>query len=222
MEESMNKMLLPLLAVAGVSWMVNRAVVASVKSLLKPEKLLEPVQEIDNPDFIRAKDEFSSWVEENGFQFDSLFLSNMVNVPEPIQCAAWWSERDATWALLYVAAKKKNIDFVTLYSDDIGITTASSKDAVLLPQPEKSLTQAFTGLSYKGLYAKHLKARKQVERYESVVLQEERRDLMEELKHALKAHARFLMSLPLWEYRGVYWFFVRRNIKVNIPINLDD
>lgn len=218
----MNKMLLPILVVVGVSWMVNRAVVSSVKSLLKPEKLLEPVQEIDNPDFIRVKDEFADWVERNGFEYDSVFLTNVVNVPKPIQGAAWWSARDATWALLYVTPNKKNIDFVTLYDDDIVITTASSKDAMMLPQPEKSLIQTFPGLSYKSLYAKHLEARKQVERYESVVLREERRDLMEELKHALKEHARFLMSLPLWQYRGVYWFFIRRNIKVNIPISLDD
>jgi hypothetical protein len=198
-------------------YVVNTTTVKAVKALLNPDELLEAVGHIDEM-FFSSYQLFDDWVTAHGYQHQCFFLFRLINGGF-LQCAAWWNEEQQTWALIYCLPNKMNIDFVTQYSNEIAVTTASSKDAVLLPHRDKAYLQAFTGLSFDALYAKHLAARDVVEDIEKIHLSTTQQDLFVSLKQALKSQAELVMRLPFWQYRGVYWYFVRRHLKVNKPIS---
>ncbi|WP_417533091.1 hypothetical protein [Marinobacterium stanieri] len=208
-----------LLAVLAIVFVINRAVVSSIETMRRPSEVLEVVNEIDDPGFQAAREAFTAWAEPRGFIFECNFLSHTLNDGKAIQCAAWWSDSQNTWAVVYYANGLVNIDFVTRYSDTLGVTTASTKDAMTLPNRTTAYTQAFTLLDNDELYARHQEACSRVEAAERIspLLKQ---DLMGEVEKSMLYQVEYVTSLPLWRMRGVYWFFGRRNLKVNKPITV--
>lgn len=210
---------LTFIVLAGLvfAFLINRAVVGSIATMRLPSEVLEVVSEIDDAGFQTARDAFTAWAEPRGFMFECNFLSHTLNDGHAIKCAAWWSDSQNTWALVYYANGLMNIDFVTRYSDTLGVTTASTKDAMTLPNRTTAYTQAFTLLDNNELYARHQEACSRVEAAERISPLP-KQDLMAEIEKSMLYQVEYVTSLPLWRLRGVYWFFGRRNLKVNKPI----
>jgi len=214
-------MVISLIVLAGLvfAFLINRAVVGSIATMRRPSEVLEVVSEIDDAGFQTARDAFTAWAEPRGFIFECNFLSHTLNDGNAIKCAAWWSDSQNTWALVYNANGLVNIDFVTRYSDTLGVTTASTKDAMTLPNRTTAYTQAFTLLDNDELYARHQEACPRVEAAERISPLP-KQDLMAEIEKSMLYQVEYVTSLPLWRLRGVYWFFGRRNLKVNKPITV--
>lgn len=213
----MNSITFLIIAFLIVSYAVNQAVVKSIKAFLQPDLLLEQVEQIDDLVFLKNYQEFNDWAIKHGYQTHSLFLFRIVTGGF-LNCAAWWNEKQKTWALIYCFSNKINIDFVTLYDKHISVTTASSRDALLLPRLPKSYLQVFTKLSFDERYTKHQTACQLIKQQEHLNSPIQQQELLNILKLSLKSQAEYIMSLPLWQWRGVYWYFVRRYLNVNKPI----
>lgn len=216
-----------ILCLLGLIICINIIAVDSVKNLLliTTDDALQVVDKIDDARFMKIYDDLSVWAEKNMYQHDCFFLSYTAHAGEPLKCAAWWSEKERTWMLVYFFQIKhdvikqdyikNNVDFVTIYNDIISITTSSTKDAIMLPRPPKSYMQAFANLTTDDLHLKHLDARLKIENHESVLPPKDKPELFNEIKKSLVSQARFIMSLPLWKFHGIYWFFIRGNIMAN-------
>ena len=199
---------------------VNYAVVRSVRMLKEPEKIIEEVDEINNESFSRVCREIISWGETVSLRHEKYFLYHGVIGGPPILCSVWNSEEEKTRVAVYMAGEKTNIDFVTKYGDHLGITTASTKDAMTLPHIPGIYIQAFTGLGIQNQYQKHLDARKLIETNLEVSPQFSDEDALTEISTAIQRQGNYIMGLPFWFARGVYWYFFRRNLEVNKPIVL--
>ena len=138
-----------------LAFLINQTVVASIEKMSKPEGLFKRVEQVNDEGFLVQFKTFDEWATKNAFVHDCLFLSHTVLDNSAIQCSAWWSQRDAAWALMYYYKGKCIYDFVTKLNDKNSITTASAKDALTLPATSGSYRQAFTGLSLDALYQKH-------------------------------------------------------------------
>lgn len=199
--------------------LINSSASKSIERLLNPRDLLSRIDESQTGAYGAAIDEFGVWAAKNGFIPDLKFVFRTMTPDAPLVCASWWFDLHKTWALIYLGPTVRNIDFVTVYNDFIGVTTCSSKDGIMLPHISTAYRQAFTDLSPDGLYQRHLDARALVEAYEAVSLPGEKGDLLAQIEDAMKRQAEFIMSLPFWRYRGVFWFFIRRNLMANKPIS---
>ncbi|MCP4363940.1 MAG: hypothetical protein GY800_01370 [Planctomycetes bacterium] len=206
----------------AISFFVNQTVVHSVRMLLEEKDLLEAVDQIDNTAFSIRYQEITAELTRYGYLHECFFLSHTLStVDGSLQCAAWWSEKEQTWCLLYFTPHQETIDFVSLYAGNTSLTTASSKDALLLPKPAGAAVQAFPRLDLEGLRQQHLAARTQLAQQKWVSLRRRKNELLPEIHNSLKQHARYITSLPLWQWRGVYWYFIRRHLRANKAIVVD-
>lgn len=198
--------------------LVNKAAAGSVEQLRYPDNTLEQVHYIEDADFQAACQELNVWAEAKGFFLDCYFLSHTQQKGQPIKCAAWWSLNEKTWLLLYFTQGKADTDFVTKYSHTLGVTTCSTKDALTLPNIPNAYTQCFTQLPVQELYKRHLLACSELEQQQSIV-PIAKQDLFEEIKASMLRQVDYVTQLPMWRHRGAYWYFIRRNLKVNRPIS---
>ena len=207
------------LVIPLIVWLlVNISVVRSIRLLSKPKDLLKEVDLIESDVFTKKNNVFSEWCKKNGFEHEKYFhFSGILNGP-PIECSAWWSETDKTWALIYITSTDKNVDFVSTFSDGTSITTASTKDSLTLPLPPESYFQAFTRLENSERYGLHKQAIADIEHKYGASRLNRRRDLFAEISDSILRQTKFIKKMRFWYLRGSYWYFVTRNLKVNKPV----
>lgn len=194
---------------------INYNYYKSVGLLSEPQRLLEEVETIDEKFFLTEQKEFSEWCNDNGFEHNKNFLFHGVINGPALRCSAWWSKATKTWALIYISDKKTNIDFYTNFDKKISLTTASSKDSLSLPKNPRAFIQAFRKLSNDQRFLLHNDAVNEIKQKHHVNLMNERQDLFLEITESILEQMAYIKKIPFWYLRGTYWFFVRRNLKVN-------
>ncbi len=210
------------ISVLGFIYLINSATNKSVKVLLDPEEVITILEPDSINEYEQEFGEFNEWAKENGFMPEVYFQFETMNPNAPIICGSWWSASTNTWALLYCTPALNNIDYVTIYSENIGVTTGSTKDSLMLPDVPKAYKQSFVNLALRELYEKHLIARGIVEEHESISLPLVKGNLMNQIEYSMIRQAEYIMSLPFWRIRGVLWYFVRRNILINKAISVQN
>jgi hypothetical protein len=196
---------------------VNRSLVISVELMSQPEGLIEPVVQIDDAGFALQFTLFDAWANQHGFVHDKFFLGHTLIDGSDLLCSAWWNEQNAIWVLSYYSKGKQIYDFVSKLSNGTDITTASSKDAHTLPNPPHKLIQSFADTSFDTLFEKHQATLKLLQS-KSIGVDMQKTDVIQEVKSSLARQMAYIKTLPFWKYRGVYWYFIRRNLLVNKPI----
>lgn len=205
-----------LLFVASV---INKTVVDSVEKMATPESLVEPVTQIDDAGFLQEMGAFDLWAKQHGFVHDCLFLGHLVLDGSALQCSAWWHEKSAVWALLYYHKGRHVYDFVTKLTDSGALTTSSSKDAHFLPKSAQYYVQSCTKVSFDTLFEIH-QTTLQLFEGKSISVDTNKTDVIQEIKGSLAHQMAYVKTLPLWRYRGVYWYLVRRHLLANKPIKI--
>ena len=200
--------------------LVNLTVVISVRLLSKPYELLEDVNKIDSKQFLSTIPEFSNWCRENNFVHEKDFLFHGILTGPPIECSAWWSSTEKTWALLYVAPTAKNIDFVSTFAQGFALSTASSRDSLMLPSPPNSYIQAFTNMGNEERYALHQEALERIERSLGSINLDDRSELFHKIAESILDQVSYIRKKPLWHLRGAYWYFVSRNLDANKAVSV--
>lgn len=199
-------------------WLVNRTAANSLRQMLGGASLLQRVEGIDDPEFRDKAAEIEPWLERHGYEPECSFLARTMAIP--MNCAAWRSRNEGAWVLLYCARGHSNVDFVTVYEGAVSISTASSRDALLLPPVPGSYVQAFPGSGMDDRRAKHLQACRRLESAHGGLSPVFADDLPAEIGEALSRQARYVMSLPLWRMRGFFWYFLRRRLLANKPAKI--
>jgi hypothetical protein len=208
--------------------------VKTIRSFQHADDLITQIDKINDIKFNSSLLKYENWINENQFVQDCFIQTKVsqtaakdavVTVPDndiSIKSAVWWSEKDKT--RLNIASTPSGIVIIlnTSYPDETVIATGSSKNLLMFPQKDNLFFQVFTNLSIDNLYMKHLEARNLIETDMNISPSGRITDLVTKTKEALKDHAEFLTSLPFWYFRGIYWFFIRRNFLVNKPIKINN
>ena len=199
-------------------YLINKTLVASVEKIANPAGLIKRVELIDDEGFIVQAKTLATWAEQHGFAHDSYLLAYTLLDGNAMQCSVWWSQQHATWALLYYFKGKHFYDFVSKLANGGIISTVSGKDGLTLPPSTKNRIQAFPQLSLDELLQKHFTAQALFNAKVGFAVQNNKTDVVQELESALAKQAEFVKTIPLWKFKGVFWYFVRRNWLVNRAI----
>lgn len=180
----------------------------SVMQLSNPSLALQPA----DPDTFKTEFQeamlHDKWATDEGFEWVGTYL---LTAPAQVFIAAWRHVEYPAFFCVYVHAQGKHTDIVTIYENDLGITTGSSKDGLLFPSAPGSYMQCLPNISVHQQWQNHLEA-------EAFLLEKLKLDprpigkpfdviVMESIRRQM-AHVR---RIPLWPLRTVWWFFVRRN-----------
>ncbi len=201
-------------------FIVNKTAVASIEKMSNPSGLIERVDRIDDAGFLLKFNEFDAWAQQNGFAHDCFFLAHTLSDGSVLQNSAWWSEQYATWALLYYHKGKHFYDFVSELEDGGSVTTASSKDGLMLPRRSKKYMQAFPNLSFDGLLQKHQTTLQLCIAKIGMAARKNKTDIIREIEMALAGQMSYVKTIPFWRHRGIFWYFFRRNFLINKPIKV--
>ena len=163
----------------------------------------------------------AQWCAQQGYEFDRYLQAHTLLVDLPLQVACWWSDDEKTFAVFYCAPDGQILfEFVTGFGEQDSLATASGKDAMLLPRPPGSWAQAFPGRTIEEVHARHVEACRLLERCGAGARTAVKPDSLRALGEAMVRQARYVTGLPLWRWRGVWWYFVRRNLLADRPIDL--
>ncbi|MEZ4647818.1 MAG: hypothetical protein R3E97_03365 [Candidatus Eisenbacteria bacterium] len=183
----------------------------SVLQLSSPDLRLDRVARHERPDEWDVAEQVAPWAVRKGFDFLGAFQLRMQSEPLAF---AWRRGDSAEYLCQYQVGGQVQYDIVSLFAPRIGLTTASTKDSFALPQPPGACVQAFPGEDLEQLWERHALARLEFTRvfgepstaeesFESLVL------------GALRRQAEYVQSIPFWQLRGPWWFFVERDRKKN-------
>ncbi|HOY71152.1 MAG TPA: hypothetical protein PL131_00340 [Methylotenera sp.] len=201
-------------------YLINKTLVASVEKIAHPQGLIKHVQHIDDAGFTAQANTLATWAKQHDFEHDSYVLAHTLIDGSALQCSVWWSQTQATWVLLYYYKGKYFYDFVSKLANNGIISTVSGKDGLTLPPAGKNRIQAFPQLSLDELLQKHLATQAQFNAKVGLAIQRNKTDVVQELENALGQQAEYVKTIPLWKFKGVFWYFVRRNWLVNKPIEV--
>ena len=151
-----------------------------------------------------------NWASAHEFRFLGYYAASVGN----LMLAAWRAADRPTFFCQYVTPEadgaKSSFDFVTLFTDDVGLTTGSNADGHLLPPPAVSYMQSFSDLTLDDRWARHLLMEGHlIERGGAQLSQTNDSFEVALIRHTerLVEHVR---SLWFWPLRGAWWYFVRR------------
>ena len=157
----------------------------------------------------RCADE--AWLEQQGFRRAGVLENFMSRV------AGWSHEREARFVAVYFVGGQCVIDLVTEFGDGIILTTASTRDGMIIPRPRGQYMQAFPKLGVRQLFEKHRAAEASVREAERPGTAAAPR-FEEAFQSAVEKEARRVLSRP-WIWMLIpWWYFVRRHRWVGVTV----
>lgn len=199
---------------------INVVVVLSIRKLENASGLLEVIQNgesvlINGADYAtRAR-----WAEDNDFRPDLLADFHGAVGVGPITMAVWKNDYKKTFLSSYSVNDTIVSEFVTLLNNDRGLTTSNTIDSVLFPPAPGHFVQAFGGMTdLDGLFQQHEAALVHLNQKKNVTIADrwETTDVL--IVESIQRQIQHVKSLPLWQLRGCYWYFIRRHRMKNKTI----
>ncbi len=185
------------------------------------EMFIEPQEDIDystDPMLKKHFNQTNTWAKYHGFQYTKhINVSSKAN-GKIINCTFWTNETNTLALGMYYVDETVHFDFASKFENERSLTTSSSKDGAILPTPPGNFAQFFPELTLNETWQYHTEAEKFIEKKFKCSPISFQENIIEEVKEATKKQQRFIASLFLWQLRGPYWFFVRRNIIANKKI----
>lgn len=100
-------------------------------------------------------------------------------------------------------------EFATDFSDETSLTTTTTRSAFIFPRPFGSFLQSFPSSSFESLWSLHLRGEEYVVSELSISVNESQLSFLESFKQGIVRELNYVVSLPLWWVRGVYWYAVK-------------
>jgi hypothetical protein len=199
-----------LLAVVGfcalVVVLVALAVCASVRSMSEPSLVALPAAAF-------PVDQSAQWAEANEFAFIGYF-----RFQNRISLAAWRRTDRPTFFTHMRVQGKETFDLVTLFADDVALTTGSSADAQVLPLPAGFYCQSFSGAGLDERWDRHIEAENYLMDAGGARLVQTDVSLEDAVVRYVRRQVAHVRGLSMWPFRGVYWFVVRRQRMHNLSV----
>jgi len=178
---------------------------ASPRERMAPRSHVPPDQELRQP--LRQAEE---WAREHGFDDDVMFDFQIASKEQTLFCRTWKNTAEKTYLVFYYGMGKHFVELVTIYDDKTGVTTTNAPDAHTLPAVPGAFIQSFPGSRLTELLGLHLQGRATLERRTGLAAQERREETIDLIARSLKRQATYVMSIPGWQWKGLWWITVRK------------
>lgn len=147
-----------------------------------------------------------------GFQHVGCFHLNSV---PPGFIGAWCHADRPTYFCLYFIGTNEAYDFVTIFQDDIGLTTGSHSGGSMFPNPPGEYKQILPGLGLDRLWARHLESEDYLVQQGRIELAPSIEPFEEIFVRSIRKEMAYIRSISLWPFRALYWYAIggrkRRN-----------
>ena len=194
------------LVIIGIPAMVAMILYSQIKAYGRPDLELLPADRKRHGKAISDSQSHDAWFVAQGFD---IVACSTLNAMRNVLITAWQHRERPSYICIYHVANQRNYDIVTRFSDDIVLTTGSTADGMLLPQPPSSYIQCFVGRNLKKMWEKHGEA----ERFlmeEGATLSTDNRPFDEVFIEAIHRQSEHVQTIPFWPLRGLYWYLIRR------------
>ena len=165
-------------------------------------------------------DQENEWAQANDFEYLGSYMMKVAGTQTEIW--AWRRADRPTFFCRYLVRagtmSKIAYDLVTEFSDEISITTASTKDGNSLPHSPGAYSQSFSRMSFDERWQKHIEAENYLMDYGGARLEANDTPFEQAITTAIRKQSNYIRTLPLWPLRGTYWHFVRRHLLHNKSI----
>jgi hypothetical protein len=162
----------------------------------------------------------NQWAEDNDFYFIGNFTMKTASINSSVSA---WQHRDRPTFFCKYVVKVKDIvqqasDFITKFANDISLTTASTSDANSFPGHLEAYLQTFSKLSLDERWYRHVEMENYLIDTGGAGLIQMDVSFEKEFSDASQKRINYICSIPLWPFRGAYWYFVRRHLWHNKSI----
>lgn len=163
-------------------------------------------------DKIRSTVPHQRFLELNQFSFDDSFRY------QSIQAGAWKQSNISTIQRQYIfmtspsSASLKIFEFVTLFGDDVSLTTTASISAFVFPRPPGAFIQSMKTNDVEALWKYHLEG-------ENFLLNEHGvkkvpitndNDIEYRMNEWIQRQGKYICKTPFFWLKAPYWFYIRR------------
>lgn len=191
---------------------INVVVILSVQKLEHPESLLEVIQNgesvlVNGADYAAR----AHWAEDNEFRPDLLADFHGAIGAGPITMAVWKNDYKKTFLSSYTVGGNIMSEFVTLLNNGGGLTTSNSIDSMLFPTAPGLYVQAFGGMTdLDKLFKKHEAALVHLNQKKNATIADRWETTDKLIVESIQRQIKYVKNLPFWQFRGCYWYFIRR------------
>ncbi len=196
-----------------MSIVINPLIFLSLRRLRAPEKLMDVVE--NGPAIISTESSYDAvqrWAQEHGFSPEMLIHFRCEVVGKATVFAVWKSQSGCDYLCNVKAPALTYTEFVTTLGEDSDLTTSNAKLAMMLPTAPQRYVQAFNRLGLEELFQRHnqgLEHLRSCRQLAPIHLAKPADRLIAESVRSQVGHIR---SLPLWQFRSTWWYWMRRNL----------
>ena len=203
--------LLLLAVVAGMWYLSTKIMKVTVDALASPRERMTPRSHVPSePDMRQPLRQASDWALENGYTEDVMFDFRIADKEQSLFCKTWKNPEEKTFLVFYFGLGRHFLELVTIYDDKTGVTTTNAPDAHTLPAVPGAFIQSFPDLSLPQLLEMHHRGRATLERRTDLAPQDRPEETLDLIATALERQARYVMSIPGWQWKGLWWITVRK------------
>ncbi|GAB6112075.1 hypothetical protein [Desulfomicrobium salsuginis] len=201
-----------LLAVMTAVWYLSTKIMkVTVDALSSPKERMVPRSHVPvDQDVRQPLRQAADWAADHGFAEDVMFDFRIADKNRSLFCKTWKNAAEKTYLVFYHGLGKHFLELVTIYDDKTGVTTTNAPDAHTLPTVPGAFVQSFPGLTLPQLLEAHHAGRATLERRTGLEPQDRPEETLDLICAALERQARYVRSIPGWQWKGLWWITVRK------------
>ncbi len=161
---------------------------------------------------IKATQDTASWASKSNFDFLSFY--NVQCNTRWLFMAAWESKEKPTYLCQYIFGPRAEVgivwDIITIFENQIYLTTSNTKDANLRPKPSGHYSQSFSKCSFDELYKKHRESEEYLTTKGGAKVEKSPIGFEESFVNSIKITNRYHRRHWYWIIFLFYYYFVRR------------
>ncbi len=187
----------------------------SVTAMNNRNLRLRPASEAHYPDKYRRVGHYHKWAKQKGFRWCGGYTMKAVVT---LFIACWEHRVQPAYFCIYVHKKTLVFDIVTQFKNGSCLTTTNTKDGHLLPTRDNDFNQSFKSQDPDTLMDKHIAAEKYLIKKYGLKKVALKHDFEEAVIGGLHRQTDYVRTHFMWPIRAIYWYFVVRHLKHDIPI----
>ncbi len=208
----MTVMPILLLVILAGAWYVSSKIMrTTVDALASPaERILPRIHAPTEPEMQPVLRQVEDWARDKEFTEDVMFDFQISAQGQTLFCKTWKNNAMRTYLVFYFGLGRHFFELVTVYDDNTAVTTTNAPDAHTLPAVPGAFIQCFPGQGLDELADLHREGRETLERRTGLEAQPRPESTLDLIATSLKRQARYVMSIPGWQWKGLWWITVRK------------
>lgn len=156
------------------------------------------------------------WARLHEFRFVGSFESRNTTVASTV--IAWQHATSHTFFCVHIVGRKRVFDFATDFEDDVSLTTSNIAGGQMFPKPLSSYTESLPDRGLDELWAAHRDSIAFLVEVGGAMPCRETPAFLDSFVGACRRQMEYVSQIPLYGFRGPYWFLVRRHRRKNVSI----